>query len=544
MPVVTLDLGRFSKLVGAERKRILERLPYIGLDIESQVGQSVRVEYSPNRPDFGTDYGIAKALKGLLGIETGLKRYPVQPSGLTVSVDQRLSGVRPFIACATAQGLDLDEEDIRQLISLQEDLHNGLGRRRRKVAIGLHDLDSVAGPLDYVATEPSFRFVPLGGKKPLSLGEILTETETGRAFSSALTGAKRFPVLKDSAGTVLSFPPIVNGSKTRVTEKTTGILIDVTGTDSRSGDDVLAILATTLADMGGRIGTVGVSYQKGRRTTPDLKPTSVRFDADLIARVTGLQLSRKELISCLRRSRLDAVGNRVLVPRYRTDILHPVDAAEEVALGFGIDRVAAEYPASKSPGAFNPFDDFLDKVADIVSGSGMVELMTFELVDEHSLYSNFGRAAQGRIVVEAPRSSEHSVLRDSLIPSMLSVLSNNTKEEYPQRVFEIGRVYRRAEGGVAESWHLGCLIAHAQASFTEAKSYLESFCRILGGSPAATRGETHWAFDEGRSASVLLAGIPIGAVGEVRPGSIAAFGLGVPVSGLELDLTELYKHIK
>ena len=128
MPVVRLRSARFSKMVGAPRRRILEKLPYVGLDIEGVEGDTIRVEYSPNRSDFGTDFGIARALRGILGKEVGLPKFPVTSSGITVSFDMRLSKVRPFIACAVATGLSLDDEDVRQMISLQEDLHNGLGR--------------------------------------------------------------------------------------------------------------------------------------------------------------------------------------------------------------------------------------------------------------------------------------------------------------------------------------------------------------------------------------------------------------------------------
>jgi len=139
LPVVRIDLRRFSKMVGADRARVLDRLPFIGLDIEGIDGSSVRVEYSPNRPDYGTDFGIGRSMRGLLGKQTGMPRYLAKPSGFSVLVDRRLAPVRPYIACATVTGLRLDEEDVRQIISLQEDLHNGLGRKRRRVAIGLHD---------------------------------------------------------------------------------------------------------------------------------------------------------------------------------------------------------------------------------------------------------------------------------------------------------------------------------------------------------------------------------------------------------------------
>jgi phenylalanyl-tRNA synthetase beta chain len=537
LPVVALEAHRFSKLVGAPRGRILDRLPYIGLDIESVEPNRIRVEYSPNRPDFGTDYGIAKALRGLLGLEVGLKGYPTRASGVSVSVDPRLASVRPFIACATVDALDLDEEDIRQLISLQEDLHNGLGRRRKMVAIGLHDAASLVPPMRYQAVDASFEFVPLGEADPMRIDRILEETETGRSFGWILEGKKHFPLITDSKGTVLSFPPIINGTSTRLSASTKRVFIDVTSVERDLGDDVLAVLTTTLADMGGKVGTVRIDYGRSARVTPDLAPSRIALDQTLINQITGLGLSRKEMVECLRKSRLDAKGASVLIPRYRIDILHQVDIAEEVALGYGIDAIGAEYPPSKRPGSFNAWESILDRVADIAAESGMIELMNTELVSEPTLYGNFGRSPSAQIRVEGPRTLEHSILRDSVLPSLMQALSRNVKEPYPQRVFEIGRVYLRTRDGVEEAWHLGCLTAHSSSSFTEAKTYLEAICRTLVGVSAETDPAEHWAFAPGRCAAVSIKGKALGHLGEVEPAAVASFGLDVPVAGFEVDLS-------
>jgi phenylalanyl-tRNA synthetase beta chain len=531
-------------MVGADRKRILERLPYIGLDIESVDENSVRVEYSPNRPDFGTDFGIARALRGLLGKRLGLPTYPTTPSGLTVRVDGRLSHVRPFIACATATGLALGDEDVRQIISLQEDLHNGLGRKRRVVAIGLHDLDAVKGPLRYSAQPSSFGFAPLGQRRKTTLAEILKKTDEGRLYGRALEGARLLPVILDSRETVLSFPPIINGNATKVSSKTRNLFIDVTSTDQRAGEDVLAILATTLGEAGGEIGSVAIQYPDGDKTTPDLAERGLRLDLELIERSLGLGLTRSQVVDCLGRSRLAVRGSRVFAPRYRIDLLHPVDVAEEVALGYGVDRIGPLYPASKQPGSFNALEEFLDRTSTAMAGAGMTELMTFELMGESSLYAKFGRSSNAKIAVHDPRSMDHSILRDSLLPPMMAALSGNVKEDYPQRVFEIGRVYARNAGEVRESWNLGCLVAHSQTSFTEAKMYLAAVLRVLTGIDTLTTPRSHWAFAEGRSASVSARKTNLGAVGELKPEALAAFGLNVPVSGFEVDLSLLFKTAK
>ena len=238
-------------MTGLSKERILDRLPFLGLDIEGTDAESVRIEYNPNRPDFSTDYGIARALRGLVGKELGVKAYRAAPGKTRVFADKGLPKVRPFIACAVARKLKLDEETIRQLISMQEDLHNGLGRKRRKVAIGLHNLQAIAPPIYYSGKDARFAFTPLGETEEMTIEDILKRTETGMAYGHILEGAPAYPMLYDSKGTVLSFPPIINGDKTKVDTGTRDLFVDVTSTDARLGNEALAIISCALADAGG-----------------------------------------------------------------------------------------------------------------------------------------------------------------------------------------------------------------------------------------------------------------------------------------------------
>ncbi|MGH9917708.1 MAG: phenylalanine--tRNA ligase subunit beta, partial [Nitrososphaerales archaeon] len=220
MPVLKIYFSRFAKMTGLSQERFLDRLPFLGLDIEGVDADSVRIEYNPNRADFSTDYGIARALKGLVGTEVGLPAYKVGAGAIVVKADANLAKVRPWIACAVVRGLKLDDEMVRQLISMQEDLHNGIGRKRRKVAIGLHDLDVITPPIHYRGKEGDFAFTPLGAEAEMTVDDILTETETGVAYGGILAGAPAYPMLFDSRGVVLSFPHIINGEATKVGKKT------------------------------------------------------------------------------------------------------------------------------------------------------------------------------------------------------------------------------------------------------------------------------------------------------------------------------------
>jgi phenylalanyl-tRNA synthetase beta chain len=539
MPVLRIFFNRFELMTGLSKERILDRLPYLGLDIEGTDEESVRIEYNPNRPDFSTDYGIARALRGLVGKETGVKPYRAAPGRMQVFADKSLAKVRPFIACAVARGLTLDEETIRQLISMQEDLHNGLGRKRRKVAIGLHDLGAISFPVYYEGMDVSFSFTPLGSPEEMTLGDVLQRTETGLAYGHILAGAPAYPILYDSKGMVLSFPPIINGRGTKVETSTRDLFIDVTSTDARLGGDALAIICCALADAGATIETVTVNYARTKVVTPELAPTKMKFDGRLTQEVTGLSLSRREMKDSLRRSRLDLDGRGfAVIPSYRVDILHQVDLAEEVVIGYGLDRMTSSYPPSSDAGQFDPRVTFLEGLCLTMAEAGFDETMSFDLVDDQTLYRRFGRSADARLEVDNPRSAEHYLLRDSLLPSLVAVLGRNTKNGYPQRVFEAGKVFSRSGPSLVEAASMAALSAHSSSSFTEAKMYLEALVKKHFGEAAETRPALHWAFAEGRSAEALIGGVPLGYLGEVKPSALAAFGLDVPVCGFELDLSK------
>ena len=349
-------------------------------------------------------------------------------------------------------------------------------------------------------------------------------------------------MLYDSNGTVLSFPPIINGQKTKVETNAHSLFVDVTSTDARLGDEALAIICCALADAGAALETVTVNYAKTKTATPDLAPTKMRFDGKLAEAATGLSLSKKEAKGCLRRSRLDldAKGFAV-IPRYRVDIIHPVDLTEEVVIGYGLDRMTASYPPSSDAGQFDPRITFVEALCLTMAEAGFNETMSFDLVDDATLYRRFGRSAGSKLEVDNPRSMEHYLLRDSLLPSLMAVLGRNTKNEYPQRVFEAGKVFLKDGTGLTEAASIAALSAHTSSSFTEAKMHLEALATRHFGEVAETRPASHWAFAEGRTAQAFLRGVPFGYLGEIKPSALAAFGVDVPVCGFELDLSKRSK---
>jgi phenylalanyl-tRNA synthetase beta chain len=519
MPVVNVTTDRLKKFVpGVKMDKVLDILPFVALDIEGIDNNTIRVEYNPNRPDFSSDYGIARALRGLLGLETGMPKFKIAgKSGQAVKVEQQVKKIRPHIVALVAKNGKLDDETIKQLIAMQEDLHNGVGRRRKKASIGIHNLDAIQFPVTYRAVDSDYSFVPLGESSSKTIEQILKESETGKQYGHILSKFDRYPAIIDSAGTTLSFPPIINGDATKVDTKCRNLFVEVTATDQKAAEDMLAIIAVTLHDAGFEIRTVTV----GSKETPQMRPSQIAVDISYINSILGLELDIKQAITCLRKSRLDAKarGYKITctIPRYRTDITHPIDIAEEVAIGYGIYNLEPTFPASTTAGQKNLLSTYFDAAREAMTGLGMLESLN---------------------ISQTSKEVEHEILRESLVPSLLQSLSRNVHEEYPQRLFEIGKTFRKNDA-IVESWNIAAVVAHGEAGYTEIKSAMQALLRTCFGKDATTKAAESPFFMSGRCAKVIIDGKVVGAIGEVTPLALENFKLRVPVAGFEIDLSAL-----
>lgn len=542
MPVVTLYFDRIGKLLGRKisREKILSTLPFLGLDIEEETQDHVNVEYSPNRPDFSTDYGIVAGLQGLLGIKLGMTKLEIKKGKDVIKADSSIRKVRSFIIAIEARNGTLDDETIRQIITMQEDLHNGIGRKRKKTSIGIHDLDKIRFPLIYNTALKTHRFIPLGSQREMAISEILENTETGITYKHLLDGHQKIPVIIDSTGNVISLPPIINSRLTEVTKLSKNLLVEVTATDKTAAEDTLAVVAYILQNAGFALHSVRISG--ANNTMPSLAAREILLDPTLVNETLGLSVTQSVIVKSLRKSRLDAKtkGKKILciVPRYRTDIFSSVDLVEEIALGYGIQNLVPMMPYSSSAGQKNKITTILEAVRSTMVGLGYSEVMNQGLVSKHIEYDLVNRDASKIISVADSKSIEHQILRDMLVPGLIDVLSRNIHESYPQKIFEIGTIFN-GDNQINEEIHLGCLSAHKETSFTEIKSILQSFFKSGFNMTIETKTFEDSLYSHGRTASVFVNNKKIGSIGEISTNIIDNFKLRTPVAGFEINLTGL-----
>ena len=532
MTAVTVGYDELVGLLGKSvtREEIEERLPMMGVAFDGWEGDSLVLDVFANHPDWYSVEGLARSLRGFLGIETGLQGYAVKPSGVDFVVEKGVERVRPFAVGGIVRGLALGDALLRSVIDLQEKLHTTIGRKRKKVAIGIHDADKVTPPFTYRAVDPhAVRFVPLGMDRELDLAQVLAEHEKGREYAAALAGAEVYPVIQDARGAVLSFPPIINGVATQLTPETRNLFVDVTGTDRGSVEVVLNILVTALADRGGVLESVRLVTPEGPRETPDLSPRPMTLDLAYAGGLTGIALTTKDVIAALTRLRYDvtAKGGEVtaLVPAYRADILHVVDVVEDIAVGYGYERIRPRLPAHATPGRPAPAQETAALLRTLLQGYGYQEVWTLPLVPRREPFATEGRAA-----VRNPISDEVALVRSALLPGLLNLLRANKHRDLPQRVFEVGAV---VVGG-ANALHAAAASVHAKAGFTEVKSLVQSLLRDLGRTWELA-GADDANYLPGRCAAVVVDGQERGRFGEVHPSVLAGYELRHPVVAFEVD---------
>ncbi|ADZ09197.1 Phenylalanyl-tRNA synthetase beta chain [Methanobacterium lacus] len=550
MPVINFSYEYFNKVLGEEipRKKLIELLPMIGSDIEHYDDENVKVEFFPNRPDYYSVDGIARTVRGFLGIETGLPDYKTSKSGYSMTVDPELELIRPFTSCCIVEGIFIDEDGLKDIMDFQEDLHWVLGRDRKKVAIGIHNLDVLTPPFNYIAAEPKENsFIALETTEEQNLDDILFNHKKGKKYSHLIEKFDKYPLIKDSKGNVLSMPPIINGELTKLTENSVNVLIDVTGTDERAVNFALNIIATSFAEAGGKIKTIDMVYKDRTVETPDLSSKTMNVNIKTAEKILGVDLDVNAVVKMLERVRL---GAKVLdsetvaceVPAYRIDILHEVDIIENIAIGHCIKKIEPELPEISTIAYPDNARLFENRVREIMIGMGFYEVMSLMLTSEDEHYKNLRLDEDDHVMVSQPISQDRTMIRKSLINGLMEFLEDNKHEELPQKIFEVGDVAyidEAAETGTKIIKKIACAVTHSTANFTEIKSITDAFILNLG---LKMEIETfdHPAFIRGRCARVeatgeAVEGSVVGYFGEVDPEVITNFELEYPVVAFEME---------
>ncbi|MCW1302976.1 MAG: phenylalanine--tRNA ligase subunit beta, partial [Candidatus Parvarchaeota archaeon] len=437
-----IDRSQLMDTIGVHipDEELVKFLRRLKIEVE-ELGPVLKLELADtNRVELVSLRGIARELGRMLG--RAPKKYAVKSYSLHVFVDEMVGSIRPYIATSVIKGIKLNDLQIKELIQVQERLDATIGRNRKVTSIGLYDFSKIRPPIYYKIAPSTVRFVPLGFEEEMSLAEILELHPKGKEYGWILASTKVYPLLTDSLGQVLSFPPIINSNDLgRVTENTRDILVEVTGTSLKSVERVLKIMSMDLIDMGGVCYGSIIHYPRSLRRSPIFQDRKISFNPEHFWKKSGVKLSIPSLRKLLKFSGFNLLsskrGYQVQIPFYREDVMDEVDVIEEILLHYGYENLTPEPFSLPTTGKVDSFWEFLNEVREVLIGLGFHEILSFTLTNPQMLFDQMNVKRNEVVELLNPITSQFSCLRNSILPSLLEFSSRNKRYFYPQKLFEI-----------------------------------------------------------------------------------------------------------
>jgi len=550
MPTLEFFHSDLNSLLGRDLsvEELEDAIHFVKGEVEDRNGDIVKADMKDtNRPDLWSVEGIARELKGHLGLEKGIPKYEVESSGVKLIVDKKVEGVRPKTVAAVVKGLRFNDASIKQIIQLQEKITQTYGRNRSLVAIGVYDWNTLTPPIRYTTVKPEgIKFTPLDLDEELTPGEILEKHPKGMEFGHLISKSPEYPLMVDSKDNVLSVPPIINSALTgKVSEDTTDVFIEITGHEVERISVALNVMVAAFADRGGAIGSVEVVYPDGSIVTPDFTPGNMKLDVGECDRILGLDLTGDKMVDLLGRARYDAKEDGGTLsaeyPSYRRDIMHPRDVIEDIAIAYDVNKMNPAPPQINTIGKVDGGEEFAELVRELMMGLGFQEVLTFSLTNKDNLFSKMNLAERDLCEIANPVSSNWTVLRNWLLPSLMEFFASNLHVEYPQKIYEVGDVValdNESETKTRNVKKLACAVINSVVSYEDIASVIDALLRNLGLEYRMVRAEND-SFIEGRATEIIINDKLAGIMGEVHPKVLNEWGIEKPVVAFELALSAM-----
>jgi len=546
MPTINVEQNLLRKFVES-RGRVHDvedmafRLPLMGTDIDTCDDDVLDIEIFPDRPDLLSPETLFHGMMPFLHDSPPNPRLSVTHGTISMRVSPDLANIRPVILGAVIRGVDFDEDMIKRLMEHQEKLHFALGRGRKRASIGVHDLATIAPPFRVEAVSRDQSFIPLAMDDEMTIDEILEKHPKGVDYAHLLQGMDRVPIIFDANDAVLSFPPIINGDHTTVTTDTRDLFIDVTGLDIRACESALMLICLQLSILGGDVESVRVNACDGTEWSIDGSPKQHSVERGLVEGILGNSFTDDEIENAIRR--MGGIYNgdssgvlSISMPRWRYDILHPIDLVEEIAIGHGYDDLAYDVP--KAPLTAIPRKDghLRRRIREALQGLGLIQIQSLTLSNDADQFTSVRWKEDGSITrMTNPITTEHTILRQNIIPGLLRLLAANRHHDLPQGVYELGTVvidHKNRE-------RFAFLVAERTGGFAQLRGRIQALMRDLGCDEWSLETIENGPWLSGRSASIIVNGIVVGECGEIDPHVSETFDLNVPMSGAQFDISAL-----
>jgi len=299
--------------------------------------------------------------------------------------------------------------------------------------------------------------------------------------------------------------------------------------------------------MGGRIYQLKLNYSK-QKITPDLSPENFKISLEHVNKLLGLSLKEKEMNKLLEKMGYSYEKGIVKVPAWRTDILHEVDLIEDIAIAFGYENFSPQLPALFTIGEEDRKESLKNKIREILVGLDMLEVLNYHLSNSKEQFSKMGLSKFPKdLAIEVKNSkTDYNLLRTKITPSLMKVFSENSASEFPQRIFELGKIFykEKQEGKIKVIERESLAVAISPGNFTQIKQIADYLLKSTGLKLKFKEPKNPpISFVKGRIAELFLEDDEIGFLGEIQPSILEKWNIKMPIALFEIDLENLLKKL-
>ena len=406
--------------------------------------------------------------------------------------------------------------------------------------------------------EDDEKFITLDSIERKLNSSMLVIADADKAVAIAgVMGGENSEIKADTNVVIFEFANF-NGSNIRLTSKKLGLRTDASGKFEKDLDPELALLATNRAcnlveqlGAGEIVGGIIDIYKEPQGETV------LTVSASWISKFLGIEVSTertKEILESLE-MQVKVSENDILnitVPSFRQDIKIKEDIAEEVCRIYGYDKIPPIKIKGEAVEAIKTREQKLTgAVKEVMTASGLYEAITYSFVSP-KVFNNInlpmGHKLRKTVVVSNPLGEDFSVMRTTIIPSMLDCLGKNySKDNKEVGLFEVAKAYFPVDVVLPDEREMLCvgMYGEADVDFSVLKGVIENLIAKLGIEKAEFVADTeNTSFHPGRCAKLLVRKKEAGVLGEMHPDVAQNYGMDNRVYIAEIDLYTLYEACK
>ncbi len=359
--------------------------------------------------------------------------------------------------------------------------------------------------------------------------------------------------ITENTKTVVFESACFHGATIRITAKTLGMRTEASGRFEKGLDPSLTMPALLRAcELIEELGAGEVIDGVVDACAADLTSKTLPFEPEKINALLGTNLPAQTQAEMLERLEFQVQGNTVTIPSFRIDIARMCDLAEEVARMFGYDNIPVRlYAGDTTQGGLSARQQLERAAANVCLSAGFDESMSHSFIspkfyDAINLPADDVRRISTTIL--NPLGEDFSVMRTTVLPSMLDSLSHNHAHRNPTAsLYELGTIYTPViKDGKADAEQLPqeekilTLGSYGRLSFFQFKGVIEAICRELNIKNVSFTADTeNPSYHPGRCAKVFAGDTLLGVFGTAHPIIAKKYGFSTDVLAAELRMEAL-----